>query len=243
MWAADGAAHRLAGALAALRRPQRMFALLSTVPAGIARLRGVDPRPAGHSAHGGPLEAGAAANLCVFDPSATTSSIRHRLASRSRNTPYAGRSFTGAVRHTMLRGEPVVDRRRGAAMSRRDRQRRYARTAGTPGDGRRRGVRGRGGGRGPPDRHRGTGLQHRHERLSGGDLRPLVRRPGGGVHQHPHRQLRHQRRRRRGRRPYCRGVVVRDLTVVPSNWRATEGLESFFVRHGLPGSPASTPGA
>jgi len=35
-------------------------------------------------------------------------------------------------------------------------------------------------------------------------------------------------------RPYCRGVVVRDLTVVPSNWRATEGLESFLVRHDLP---------
>jgi carbamoyl-phosphate synthase small subunit len=33
--------------------------------------------------------------------------------------------------------------------------------------------------------------------------------------------------------PYCAGVVVRDLTVVPSNWRATEGLESFLVRHGL----------
>jgi dihydroorotase-like cyclic amidohydrolase len=31
-----------------------------------------------------------------------------RLASRSRNTPYAGRSFTGAVRHTVLRGEAVV---------------------------------------------------------------------------------------------------------------------------------------
>ena len=26
----------------------------------------------------------------------------------SRNTPYAGRSFSGAVRHTILRGEPVV---------------------------------------------------------------------------------------------------------------------------------------
>jgi dihydroorotase len=30
------------------------------------------------------------------------------LASRSRNTPYAGRTFHGAVRHTVLRGEPVV---------------------------------------------------------------------------------------------------------------------------------------
>jgi carbamoyl-phosphate synthase small subunit len=34
--------------------------------------------------------------------------------------------------------------------------------------------------------------------------------------------------------PYCQGVVVRDLTVVPSNWRATEGLESFLVRHDIP---------
>jgi carbamoyl-phosphate synthase small subunit len=33
--------------------------------------------------------------------------------------------------------------------------------------------------------------------------------------------------------PRCRGIVVRDLTVVPSNWRSTEGLESFLVRHGL----------
>ena len=30
------------------------------------------------------------------------------LASRSRNTPYAGRTLTGRVRHTLLRGEPVV---------------------------------------------------------------------------------------------------------------------------------------
>jgi dihydroorotase len=88
--------------------PQRIFALMSTAPAGIARLRGIDPRPAGHSAHGGPLEAGAAANICIFDPSATTVVDPSRLASRSRNTPYAGRSFTGAVRHTILRGEPVV---------------------------------------------------------------------------------------------------------------------------------------
>ena len=35
-------------------------------------------------------------------------------------------------------------------------------------------------------------------------------------------------------KPFCRGIVVRDLTVTPSIWRATEGLESFLVRHGLP---------
>ena len=48
--------------------PDRIFALLSTQPAAIARLAFTDPRPAGHSAHGGPVEPGAAANLCVFDP-------------------------------------------------------------------------------------------------------------------------------------------------------------------------------
>jgi dihydroorotase len=31
-----------------------------------------------------------------------------RLASRARNTPFAGRKLTGRVRHTLLRGEPVV---------------------------------------------------------------------------------------------------------------------------------------
>jgi dihydroorotase len=94
--------------LGATLGPERVFALMSTQPAAIARLTVTDPRLAGHSAHGGPVEAGAAANLCVFDPAATTSVDPALLASRSRNTPYAGRTFTGAVRHTVLRGEPVV---------------------------------------------------------------------------------------------------------------------------------------
>ncbi|HUC03906.1 MAG TPA: dihydroorotase [Acidimicrobiales bacterium] len=88
--------------------PAQIFALMSSRPAAIARLRASDVRPAGHSAHGGPLEPGATANICVFDPSATTVVDSRQLASRSRNTPYAGRTFAGAVRHTLLRGEPVV---------------------------------------------------------------------------------------------------------------------------------------
>ncbi|WP_297900210.1 glutamine-hydrolyzing carbamoyl-phosphate synthase small subunit [Metallibacterium sp.] len=36
-------------------------------------------------------------------------------------------------------------------------------------------------------------------------------------------------------RPFCRGVVVRDVTDRPSNWRAAEGLESFLIRHRIPG--------
>jgi dihydroorotase len=89
-------------------RPERIFALMSAQPAAIAGLTLSDARRAGHSAHGGPVEVGAAANLCVFDPLASTVVEVARLASRSRNTPFAGRTFTGAVRHTILRGEPVV---------------------------------------------------------------------------------------------------------------------------------------
>jgi dihydroorotase len=88
--------------------PERIFALMSSQPAAIAKLTATDARPGGHSAHGGPLEEGATANICVFDPDASTVVDPGRLASRSRNTPYAGRTFAGAVRHTVLRGEAVV---------------------------------------------------------------------------------------------------------------------------------------
>ena len=36
-------------------------------------------------------------------------------------------------------------------------------------------------------------------------------------------------------RPWCRGVVVRDLPPRPSSWRATGSFEDFLVHHGLPG--------
>jgi carbamoyl-phosphate synthase small subunit len=36
-------------------------------------------------------------------------------------------------------------------------------------------------------------------------------------------------------RPWCRGVVVRDLPPRPSSWRATGSLEDFMVRNRLPG--------
>jgi carbamoyl-phosphate synthase small subunit len=35
-------------------------------------------------------------------------------------------------------------------------------------------------------------------------------------------------------RPFCLGVVVRDLVAEPSSWRAAEGFEDFLVRHGVP---------
>ena len=37
------------------------------------------------------------------------------------------------------------------------------------------------------------------------------------------------------RRPFCAGVVVRDLAAYHSNWRATTSLDDLLVRHGVPG--------
>ncbi|HUZ09557.1 MAG TPA: dihydroorotase [Acidimicrobiales bacterium] len=88
--------------------PERIFGLLSRQPAAIARLGPDDRRLGGHSAHGGPVEPGAAANLCIFDPLVRWTVDPRDLASRSRNTPYEGRELVGRVRHTVLRGEPVV---------------------------------------------------------------------------------------------------------------------------------------
>jgi dihydroorotase len=90
----------LALALTELDLPlERVLGLLSWQPARIAGLAGQ---------HGGPVAEGAPANLTVIDREAVWVVEPGRLASRSRNTPYAGRKVTGRVRHTLLRGEPVV---------------------------------------------------------------------------------------------------------------------------------------
>jgi dihydroorotase len=72
---------------------------LSWRPARIARL---DAR------HGRPIAPGEPANITVFDPQQSWTVTPAALASKSRNTPYAGRSLRGKVRHTILGGEPVV---------------------------------------------------------------------------------------------------------------------------------------
>jgi len=76
-----------------------LLALLSWSPAALLGVR---------DRHGGPIEAGRPANLCVVDPAATWAVDPAALASRSRNTPYGGMTLTGRVRHTLLAGEPVV---------------------------------------------------------------------------------------------------------------------------------------
>ncbi len=71
-----------------------------------ARIAGLDAL-----GHGQPIAAGNPANLCVFDPAEQWVVDPDRLASRSRNTPFAGWKLTGRVRHTVLRGQPtVIDR-------------------------------------------------------------------------------------------------------------------------------------
>jgi dihydroorotase len=90
----------LALALTELDLPAaEVLALLSWRPAAIL---GVD------DVHGGPIVAGRPANLVVVDPNREWVVDPARMASRSRNTPYAGRVVRGHVRHTILRGEPVV---------------------------------------------------------------------------------------------------------------------------------------
>ena len=74
------------------------LALLSWRPAAIAGL----------GEHGNPIEPGQVANLCVIDPGVQWDVDVTKLASKARNTPYSGRKLTGRVRHTILRGEPVV---------------------------------------------------------------------------------------------------------------------------------------
>ena len=74
-------------------------AAMSWTPAAIA---GVADR------HGRPVAVGEPANLTVFDPAAEWTVVATAMASRSRNTPYAGRTLRGRVRHTVLDGTAVV---------------------------------------------------------------------------------------------------------------------------------------
>ncbi len=77
--------------------------------AGVADRMSVRPARIGRlSGHGQALEVGAAANLTLFDPEAMTTVEPKRLASKSRNTPYAGMELPGRVVATFLRGRPTV---------------------------------------------------------------------------------------------------------------------------------------
>lgn len=65
-------------------------------------------RISGLTDHGGPVEIGRPANLCVFDPTLSWTVDADDSASRSRNNPWAGRTLSGRITHTFVRGVPAV---------------------------------------------------------------------------------------------------------------------------------------
>ena len=77
--------------------------------AGVAdRMSARPARIGGLAGHGGPIQAGAPANLTLVDPAARRAVEPAEFASRSRNTPYAGMILPGRVVATFLRGRPTV---------------------------------------------------------------------------------------------------------------------------------------
>ncbi|SNQ48205.1 dihydroorotase [Frankia canadensis] len=70
-----------------------------------ARIGGL-PSPAADA--GSSIAVGAPATVTLLDPSPWRVVEADALASRSRNTPYAGRSLPGTIRATFLRGRPTV---------------------------------------------------------------------------------------------------------------------------------------
>ena len=71
---------------------------MSVAPARIARL----------ADHGRPIEVGEPANLAIIDPTASRIVDASDTASRSRNTPFAGRELPARVVATFLRGRPTL---------------------------------------------------------------------------------------------------------------------------------------
>jgi len=77
--------------------------------AGVADRMSVRPARIGRvSTHGQPLLPGAPANIVLVDPAARWTVDPAQTASRSRNTPYAGRELPARVVATFLRGTPTV---------------------------------------------------------------------------------------------------------------------------------------
>lgn len=70
--------------------------LISKLTIGPAQLLGLDA---------GTLTVGAPADVVVFDPTERWTVNAQQFASRSRNTPYHGKTVTGRVRHTLVDGE------------------------------------------------------------------------------------------------------------------------------------------
>jgi dihydroorotase len=77
--------------------------------AGVADRMSVRPAAIGGLVtHGRPIEPGEPANLTLIDPDGSYTVDADALASKSRNTPFAGRTLPAAVVATFLRGRATV---------------------------------------------------------------------------------------------------------------------------------------
>jgi len=89
-------------ALAHTHLEMELAQIVELMSAGPARIAGLG------DTHGGPVAAGRAANLMVFDPDVDWTVKGAAGASLSRNTPYEGMQLRGQVRHTIVNGVAVV---------------------------------------------------------------------------------------------------------------------------------------
>jgi dihydroorotase len=64
---------------------------------------------AGYREHGGTIQIGQSANLCIVDLSKTWTVDRDAVQSKSRNTPFHGRELPAVVERTFFRGKEVSD--------------------------------------------------------------------------------------------------------------------------------------
>ena len=77
--------------------------------ADVARVMSANPaRIAGLDGHGRSLAVGEPANITLIDAGAEVTVDRDASVSLSRNNPWHGRTLTGAVHATLLRGVPTV---------------------------------------------------------------------------------------------------------------------------------------
>jgi len=75
--------------------------------AGLVRLMSTNPARLFHLP-GGTLAPGSPGDVTVFDPDAAWTVDPRALASKSKNTPFAGRSMRGRAVHVIVGGRPVV---------------------------------------------------------------------------------------------------------------------------------------
>ena len=196
----------LALALTELDLPiEAVLALLSWKPAVIAGLG---------STHGGPIAPGYAANLCVIDPTAEWIVDPAAMASRSRNTPYAGRKVRGRVRHTILgvsRSSSTARRSGDAAPTARGPARRRSSLLGGRGGVRRRGHRGAAGGVASGEVVFNTVLSGYQEVITDPSYAgQIISFTYPHIGNYGATGLDDE-----SRRPFCRGVVVRELADRP----------------------------